>query len=109
MVVVALDCEETKHILYYCDIGCDWLPVVVTLDVTGCLQCCDTGCDCCNTGCDWLPAVVTLDGIGCLLQTSMLQSIERYMKQAIVDKVPGVSSAAPVSYTHLTLPTSVYV
>ena len=66
MVVVALDCEETKHRL--CDIGCDWLPVVVTLDV-----------------------------IGCLLQTSMLQSIERYMKQAIVDKVPGVSSAALVS------------
>ena len=27
----------------------------------------------------------------------MLQSIERYMKQAIVDKVSGVSSAALVS------------
>ncbi|KAK3761531.1 hypothetical protein RRG08_051219 [Elysia crispata] len=32
---------------------------------------------------------------------SMLQSIERYMKQAIVDKVPGVSSAALVSALHL--------
>ena len=27
-------------------------------------------------------------------QSSMLQGIERYMKQAIVDKVPSVSSAA---------------
>ncbi|KAI8763960.1 coatomer subunit gamma-2 [Biomphalaria glabrata] len=32
---------------------------------------------------------------------SMLQSIERYMKQAIVDKVPAVSSAALVSALHL--------
>ncbi|GFS18406.1 coatomer subunit gamma [Elysia marginata] len=32
---------------------------------------------------------------------SMLQSIERYMKQAIVDKAPGVSSAALVSALHL--------
>ncbi|XP_059169133.1 coatomer subunit gamma-2-like [Physella acuta] len=32
---------------------------------------------------------------------SMLQSIERYMKQAIVDKVSGVSSAALVSALHL--------
>ena len=40
---------------------------------------------------------ITVDMIDCLLQTSMLQSIERYMKQAIVDKVPGVSSAALVS------------
>ena len=84
MVVVALDCEETKH--RFCDIGCDWLPVVVTLDVIGCLllwhwmwlvASCDTVWDwlpavlwhwmwllwhwmwlvacCCDTGCDWLP------------------------------------------------------
>lgn len=31
------------------------------------------------------------------LQTTMLQAIERYMKQAIVDKVPSVSSSALVS------------
>jgi coatomer protein complex subunit gamma len=31
----------------------------------------------------------------------MLQSIERYMKQAIVDKMPSVSSAALVSSLHL--------
>ena len=31
----------------------------------------------------------------------MLQSIERYMKQAIVDKLPSVSSAALVSSLHL--------
>lgn len=30
-------------------------------------------------------------------QGTMLQAIERYMKQAIVDKVPGVSSSALVS------------
>lgn len=30
-------------------------------------------------------------------QTTMLQAIERYMKQAIVDKVPSVSSSALVS------------
>lgn len=28
-------------------------------------------------------------------QSTMLQAIERYMKQAIVDKVPSVSSSAP--------------
>lgn len=32
-----------------------------------------------------------------LVQTTMLQAIERYMKQAIVDKVPSVSSSALVS------------
>lgn len=31
----------------------------------------------------------------------MLQAIERYMKQAIVDKSPAVSSAALVSSLHL--------
>lgn len=31
----------------------------------------------------------------------MLQTIERYMKQAIVDKNPGISSAALVSSLHL--------
>ena len=31
----------------------------------------------------------------------MMQAIERYMKQAIVDKAPGVSSAALVSCRHL--------
>lgn len=30
-------------------------------------------------------------------QSTMLQAIERYMKQAIVDKVPSVSSSALVS------------
>lgn len=40
------------------------------------------------------------------MQTTMLQAIERYMKQAIVDKVPSVSSSALVSSlvnTHLGL------
>ncbi|KAL7080621.1 hypothetical protein ACQ4LE_000471 [Meloidogyne hapla] len=36
-----------------------------------------------------------------LTDTGMIQSIERYMKQAIVDKVPSVSSAALVSSLHL--------
>uniref|UniRef100_A0A914L5C1 Coatomer subunit gamma n=1 Tax=Meloidogyne incognita TaxID=6306 RepID=A0A914L5C1_MELIC len=36
-----------------------------------------------------------------LTDTGMLQAIERYMKQAIVDKVPSVSSAALVSSLHL--------
>ena len=36
-----------------------------------------------------------------ILDTGMLQGIERYMKQAIVDKVPPVSSAALVSSLHL--------
>jgi coatomer protein complex subunit gamma len=31
----------------------------------------------------------------------MLQSIERYMKQAIVDKLPSISSAALVSSLHI--------
>lgn len=33
----------------------------------------------------------------CAPQSTMLQAIERYMKQAIVDKVPSVSSSALVS------------
>lgn len=32
----------------------------------------------------------------------MLQAIERYMKQAIVDRNPNVSSAALVSSLHMT-------
>jgi len=36
----------------------------------------------------------------------MLQTIERYMKQAIVDKNPGISSAALVSCLHLCKNTS---
>lgn len=36
-----------------------------------------------------------------ITDASMLQSIERYMKQAIVDKMPSVSSAALVSSLHL--------
>lgn len=36
----------------------------------------------------------------------MLQTIERYMKQAIVDKNPGISSAALVSSLHLCKSTS---
>lgn len=39
-----------------------------------------------------ISAVVSLS-----LQSTMLQAIERYMKQAIVDKVPSVSSSALVS------------
>ncbi|KAK7808198.1 hypothetical protein U0070_016923 [Myodes glareolus] len=34
-------------------------------------------------------------------QSTMLQAVERYMKQAIVDKVPSVSSSALVSSLHL--------
>lgn len=37
-----------------------------------------------------------------LLQATMLQAIERYMKQAIVDRNPNVSSAALVSSLHMT-------
>ena len=36
-----------------------------------------------------------------ITDNTMLQSIERYMKQAIVDKSPSVSSAALVSSLHL--------
>ncbi|NXE69798.1 COPG2 protein, partial [Calcarius ornatus] len=35
------------------------------------------------------------------VEGTMLQAIERYMKQAIVDKVPGVSSSALVSSLHM--------
>nr|KAF6422011.1 COPI coat complex subunit gamma 1 [Rousettus aegyptiacus] len=44
------------------------------------------------------PAVRTLCQI---TDSTMLQAIERYMKQAIVDKVPSVSSSALVSSLHL--------
>ncbi|XP_060078948.1 coatomer subunit gamma-2-like [Ylistrum balloti] len=44
------------------------------------------------------PAIRALCSI---TDTTMLQSIERYMKQAIVDKVTSVSSAALVSSLHL--------
>lgn len=37
-----------------------------------------------------------------ITDATMLQSIERYMKQAIVDKNSGVSSAALISSLHLT-------
>lgn len=37
-----------------------------------------------------------------ITDSTMLQTIERYMKQAIVDKNPSVSSAALVSSLHLT-------
>ncbi|KAH0630154.1 hypothetical protein JD844_012830 [Phrynosoma platyrhinos] len=36
-----------------------------------------------------------------ITDTTMLQAVERYMKQAIVDKVPSVSSSALVSSLHL--------
>jgi len=36
-----------------------------------------------------------------ITNNAMLQSIERYIKQAIVDKLPSVSSAALVSSLHL--------
>lgn len=35
------------------------------------------------------------------MQASMMQAIDRYMKQAIVDRAPGVSSAALVSCRHI--------
>lgn len=41
-----------------------------------------------------------------ITDVSMLQTIERYMKQAIVDKNPGISSAALVSCLHLCKSTS---
>ncbi|VVC44850.1 Hypothetical protein CINCED_3A011042 [Cinara cedri] len=41
-----------------------------------------------------------------ITDVSMLQTIERYMKQAIVDKNPGISSAALVSCLHLCKNTS---
>jgi len=36
-----------------------------------------------------------------ITDTSMMQSVERYMKQAIVDKLPSVSSAPLTSSVHL--------
>lgn len=36
-----------------------------------------------------------------ITDNTMLQSIERYMKQAVVDKAPSVASAALVSSLHL--------
>ena len=36
-----------------------------------------------------------------IIDTGMLQTIERYLKQAIVDKVPAVASAALVSSLHI--------
>jgi len=36
-----------------------------------------------------------------IIDSSMIQSVERYMKQAIVDKAPAVSSAAVVSAYHM--------
>ncbi|MEE6502215.1 hypothetical protein FKM82_004445 [Ascaphus truei] len=53
-----------------------------------------TGKDDCYRG----PAVRALCRI---TDSTMLQAIERYMKQAIVDKVPSVSSSALVSSLHL--------
>jgi len=44
------------------------------------------------------PAIRALTTI---IDASMIQSIERYMKQAIVDKAPAVSSAAVVSAYHM--------
>ena len=36
-----------------------------------------------------------------ITDATMLQSIERYMKQAIVDKMPSIASAALVSSLHI--------
>lgn len=41
-----------------------------------------------------------------ILQASMLTALERYIKQAIVDKLPSVSSAALVRAYHLTFTSS---
>lgn len=53
------------------------------------------------TGKEDLYRAAAIRALCSITDSSMLQAIERYMKQAIVDKNPAVSSAALVSALHL--------
>ncbi|XP_028177225.1 coatomer subunit gamma-2-like [Ostrinia furnacalis] len=53
------------------------------------------------TGKEDLYRAAAIRALCCITDSTMLQAIERYMKQAIVDKNPAVSSAALVSALHL--------
>jgi vesicle coat complex subunit len=39
----------------------------------------------------------------CITDATMLQAIERYMKQALVDRAPAIASAALVSSLHMSV------
>jgi len=54
----------------------------------------------------WLSSFLSPSSSFPLLQSSMLTTLERYLKQAIVDKLPSVSSAALVRSYHLTFTNS---
>ncbi|KAG8228024.1 hypothetical protein J437_LFUL003659, partial [Ladona fulva] len=54
------------------------------------------------TGKEDLYRAAAIRALCSITDATMLQAIERYMKQAIVDRNPGVSSAALVSSLHLT-------
>lgn len=54
------------------------------------------------TGKEDMYRAAAIRALCCITDATMLQAIERYMKQAIVDKNPAVSSAALVSALHLT-------
>lgn len=54
------------------------------------------------TGKEDLYRAAAIRALCSITDVTMLQAIERYMKQAIVDKNPAVSSAALVSSLHLT-------
>lgn len=53
------------------------------------------------TGKEDLYRAAAIRALCSITDSSMVQAIERYMKQAIVDKNPGVSSSALVSTVHL--------
>lgn len=55
----------------------------------------------CFTGKEDLYRAAAIRALCSITDSTMLQAIERYMKQAIVDKNPAVSSAALVSALHL--------
>lgn len=54
------------------------------------------------TGHEDLYRAAAIRALCSITDSTMMQSIERYMKQAIVDRNPAVSSAALVSALHLT-------
>lgn len=54
------------------------------------------------TGKEDLYRAAAIRALCSITDVTMLQAIERYMKQAIVDRNPAVSSAALVSSLHLT-------
>lgn len=54
------------------------------------------------TGKEDLYRAAAIRALCSITDVTMLQGIERYMKQAIVDRNPAVSSAALVSSLHLT-------